>query len=195
MAKAIVKELDHLPLPIEHAAALIQLNRFTLENFLSGYQQHYQRLSAERIPKGLFKYEKSLSLFTLIEMLYSTIQEESPEAAALLTLLAFLGPWRFNLAIFRRSDLEERPPDVTLASFDNAHLKAVLTNNISLLLAISHLRDTCLVKTFGNAMSPESISVHNIICQWVFETTPEKEPWILAAAATLSAGARLSQER
>ncbi len=86
MAKAIVKELDHLPLPIEHAAALIQLNRFSLENFLSGYQQHYQRLSAERIPKGLLKYEKSLSLFTLIEMLYSTIQKEYPEAAALLNL-------------------------------------------------------------------------------------------------------------
>ncbi|KAH6640994.1 P-loop containing nucleoside triphosphate hydrolase protein [Chaetomium tenue] len=171
--EAIVKELDYLPLPIEHAAALIQLNRFSLESFLSGYRQHYQRLSAERIPKGLLKYEKSLSLFTLIEMLYSTIQEESPEAAALLTLLAFLGPWSFNLAILRLSDREERPLDVTLASFDSAHLKAVLTNNISLLLAISHLRDACL---------------------WVFEATPEKEPWILAAAATLSAGALLSQE-
>ncbi|EAQ86438.1 hypothetical protein CHGG_07691 [Chaetomium globosum CBS 148.51] len=167
--EAIVKELDCLPLPIEHAAALIQLNRFSLKNFLSGYRQHYQRLSAERIPKGLLKYEKSLSLFTLIEMLYSTIQEVSPEAAALLTLLAFLGPWRFNLVIFRLSDREERPLDATLASFDNAHLKAVLTNNISFLLAIS-------------------------IFVFVIEATPEKEPWILAAAATLSAGALLSQE-
>lgn len=195
MFKAIVKELDCLPLPIEHAAALIQPNRFLLKNFLSGYRQHYQRLSAERIPKGLLKYEKSLSLFTLIEMLYSTIQEESPEAAALLTLLAFLAPWRFNLVIFRLSDREERPLDATLASFDNAHLKAVLTNNISFLLAINHLRGACLVKTFGDAVSPESISVHNIFCQFVIEATPEKEPWILAAAATLSAGALLSQER
>ncbi|KAH6634743.1 hypothetical protein B0J18DRAFT_406351 [Chaetomium sp. MPI-SDFR-AT-0129] len=194
LVKAIVKELDHLPLPIEHAAALIQLNRFTLENFLDGYQQHYRRLSAERVPKGLLKYEKGISVFTLIELLYSTIREESPEAAALLTLLAFLGPWRFNLAMFQRPDTEEIPTNSPLASFDNSHLKAVLTNNISLLLAVSHLRDACLVKAFGDARSPESISVHNIICQWLFEAVSEKEPWILAAAETLSASACLSQE-
>lgn len=187
MVKAIVEELDYLPLPIENAAALIQLNRITLENFLSGYQQHYRRLSAERIPKALLKYEKGYSLFTLIEQLYSTIQQESPEAAALLTLLAFLGPWPFNLAMFRLSDPEEFPPDVMFASSASAHLKAVLTNNISLHLAISHLRDACLFKTFGNATFPEFILVPNIICQRVVEATPEKEPWILAAAVTLTA--------
>ncbi|KAK4031373.1 hypothetical protein C8A01DRAFT_21392, partial [Parachaetomium inaequale] len=192
---AIVKELDHLPLPIEYAAALVQLNRFTLENFVAGYQQRYQRVSAQSIPRGLLHYEKSRSLFTLVEMLYSAIQEESPEAAALLTLLAFLGPWRFDLATFQLSDLEKRLPGVTLVSFGNDHLLAVLTDNFSLDLAVSHLRNTCLVKPVSNATSPDAVSVHNIICQWVFETTAEKELWILAAAATVSASVRLSQER
>ncbi len=192
---AIVKELDHLPLPIEHAAALVQLNRFTLDNFVAGYQQRYQRVSAEKIPRGLLQYEKSTSLFTLIEMLYSAIQEESPEAAALLTLLAFLGPWRFDLTTFQLSDLEKRLPGATLTRFDYNHLTEVLTDNVLLLLAVSHLRDICLVKTVGSAMPPEAVSVHNIICQWVFETTVEKEPWILASAAVVSASIHLLRER
>ena len=170
----------------------MQLKRFTLDNFVSGYQQHYQRLSTEKIPRGLLKYEKSMTLFTLIEMLFSAVQEESPEAAALLTLLAFLGPWRFPLAIFRVSAAEEHRHTAALA---DDRLRAVLMNNTALSLAVSHLRDACLVKTFGDSTSPESVSVHNIICQWIFETTADKESWVPAAAATVTAGIRRSQER
>ncbi|PWI64506.1 hypothetical protein PCL_09587 [Purpureocillium lilacinum] len=195
-AKAIAKELDYLPLAIEYAAALVQGNRFSLKTFKSGYQQHYQRLAKETLPKGLVKYEKSVCLFTLIGMLYSTVQEKSPDAAALLTLLAFLGPWRFPLALFRPSlqGSHGRTHDTLVMRLDNTHLKAILTDDILLSLAVSHLSDTCLVKTTGNPMTVESVSVHNIVCQWIFETTAEKDQWILAAAAQLSAHALVSQK-
>lgn len=68
-------------------------------------------------------------------------------------------------------------------------------NETLLSLATSHLRDACLVKSFANTTFAESVSVHNIICQWVTETTAEKEQWVLAAATILTASIRLSQER
>ncbi|KAH8881765.1 TPR-like protein [Thozetella sp. PMI_491] len=196
-ARAIAKELDHLPLAIEHAAALVRLNRFTLDTFLLGYRQHYHRLANEKLPRGLLTYEKSLCLFTLIEMLHSTIQEESPEAAALLTLLAFLGPWRFPLDMFRPSFHSDHYLilDAVVMRLDNLHLKAILTDDIALSLALSHLSDACMVKSTSNRASPESVSAHNIICQWVFETTAEKGQWALAAALTLSTFSLTFQEK
>ena len=195
-AKAIVKELDYLPLAIEQAAALLQLGRFTLNNFILGYQQHYHRLANEKLPRGLLKYEKSLCLFTLIELLHSTIQDESPHAAALLTLLSFLGPWRFPLAMFRPSFQSEHMQilDAVVMRLDNAHLKAIITDGILLSLAVSHLSNACLVKNSGNRESPESVSVHKVVCQWVFENTAEKEQWALAAALTFSVYSLVSQE-
>lgn len=194
--KGIVKELDHLPLAIEHAAALLQRNRLTLNTFVLGYRQHYHRLAKEKLPRGLLKYERCLCLFTLVEMLYSTIQEESPEAAALLTLLAFLGPWRFPLNMFRLSlkDDYEQIHNAVIMRLDNVHLKAILTDKFSLSLALGHLSDACLVKNIGNQVFPESISAHNITCQWIFETTVEKEQWVLAAALVLSVYSVTSQE-
>jgi hypothetical protein len=195
-AKAIVKELDYLPLAIEHAAGLLRLNRFTLSTFVQGYRQHYHRITNEKLPKGLFKYEKSLCLFTLIKMLHSTIQEESPEAAALLTLLGFLGQWQFTLNMFRenvQSD-EKKNYEAVINRLENTHLNTVLIDDFLLSLAISHLSNACLIKNTGKRVSSKSVSVHNIICQWIFETTAEKEQWVLAAALILSAHTLISQE-
>jgi len=184
-------------LAIEHAAALVRLRRFTLNNFISEYREHYKRLTDEKIPRGFIRYERSHSLFALLGILHSTMQEESPEAAALLKFLAFIGPWRAPASMLNLSDqyYDKGAIDHILRHCTNEDLKAVLTDDAARSLAIGHLSDACLIKIIGDPVSFDFMTVHNLICQWTVETASPKEQWVLTAASVLTSYVLQSQDR
>lgn len=166
-----------------------------MTNFVLEYRRHYKRVTDEKLPKGLLKYEKSCSLFTLIDILYSTMRQKSPEATTLSTLLAFMGSWRFPLVIMRPPYPVNHEYAHDLMWSANPYLDAVLTDESSLKRAVSHLSNACLIRTINSPASSESVTMHNIICQWIVETVVEKDQWILLAASRLSTYTLLSQER
>jgi hypothetical protein len=88
-ATDLARKLDGLPLALEQAAAYIVGRRATFRRYLESYRTRGLKLVEARLP-ALGRYAKSVA--TTWEANFEAVQEESPAAADVLRLSAFLGP-------------------------------------------------------------------------------------------------------
>jgi hypothetical protein len=194
IATAIVSELHGLPLAIEQAGVLLK-NVFSLSDFLAAYRAHYVRLMERYPPRGLLSYDKQRSIITVFDMLYCSIKEMNPEAAALLIFIAILGPWRIPRSLmdqFQLSTTKFSNP----ADDDTKSLIRTLIDPIILRLALNDLANVCLLKLKGTCGSYQAFSLHKAICEWSVQViASEKQEWIIQAAHGLATAIMCPTER
>ena len=181
-----MNELHGLPLAIEQASVLLE-TVFSLSDFITAYRAHYRRLMEEAPQQGLLSYDRHRSIITVFDILYRSIKEKSPEAAALLIFIAILGPWRIPMTLmkqFRNATQFHNPTDE-----DTKALIIALTDPSILLLALNDLANVCLLKLRHNrTLQCQAFSLHRAICQWCIEmAASEKHEWIVRAAHGLAA--------
>ncbi|KAK4995749.1 hypothetical protein LTR66_004489 [Elasticomyces elasticus] len=183
-ATAIVTELHGLPLAIEQAGALLKTD-FSLPDFIDAYRVHY-RLLMNRYPaypaQGLLSYDKQRSITTVFDMLYISTKRRNPEAAALLTFMAILGPWQIPMSLISQFQLNEieiqHPTDK-----DTKALMTALNDHAVLRLALDDLASVFLVKVKRD----RTLSLHGAVCEWCIHTAAlEKQDWIIQVAHGLA---------
>ncbi|KAM7185523.1 hypothetical protein V8F20_011779 [Naviculisporaceae sp. PSN 640] len=160
-ALKIVKELHGIPLALEQAGVLIRKQIVSFENFIEKYSKHYRLLMAKRPTPGATFYEKEHSVVAIISLLFSAVQNESPDSARLLQILCVLGRQNIPYELLKslaRSSSAQNP------------LAGLFSDDTILLMCISTLRDVCLVKLQeGDSRADKTISVHGLICRWVVD--------------------------
>lgn len=186
IAATIVQELHGLPLAIEQAGALLK-SVFSLSEFLDAYRAQY-RLVMDRYPEGA-SYDKKRTIATVFDMLYESIKARNPDAAAILTFVGILGPWQIPMNLMKQFQLHvadyHNPADS-----DTVALKNVLSDPITLRLALDELNKACLVLLKRDSSgSCEGFSLHRAICEWCVEVAASgKKDWIIQAARGLAGG-------
>jgi len=182
----IVNELHGMPLAIEQASALLK-TVFSLSDFINAYRSHYTLIMERYPPKGYLSYEKQRPIIVVFGMLYRSIENRSPEAAALLTLIAFLGPWQIPMSLMERFQLSTTKFHSSTDEGTKALIR-VLGDPTTLRLALGDLADVCLLKLRRNyTLVCQSFSVHRAICDWCVRiAAPEKQEWIIQAAHGLA---------
>lgn len=187
-ATTIVKELNGLPLAIEQAGTLLK-KVFSFSEFLAAYRAHYCLLMDEYPSRGILSYDKERSITAVFDILYRSIQKRNPEAAAVLTFVAILGPWQIPMSLMEKFQLDmgeyENAPDE-----ETKLLQRALSDRTILRLALNYLADLCLVKlTRNRALSCQSFSLHKAVCEWCVEVTAHKKQyWIIQATHALAVG-------
>ena len=180
-----MRELHGLPLAIEQASALLK-TVFSLSDFIDAYRSHYISIM-ERYPQGLLSYEKERSIIVVFDMLYSSVENRNPDAAALLTFVAFLGPWQIPMGLMESFQFNSTK---FCSSTDPAtkSLIRALGNPTTLRLALNDLADVCLIKLRRNrTFECQSFSVHRAICDWCVRiAVPEKREWLVQATYGLA---------
>ena len=104
-AEQIVQEMDGLPLALVQAAAFIDETGCSLADYLSLYATHRKEL-LERPSSLMINYSKTVA--TTWSLSFQHIEQQSPLAANLLRLCAFLAPDAIPEELFTRGAIELR---------------------------------------------------------------------------------------
>ncbi|KAI2778596.1 P-loop containing nucleoside triphosphate hydrolase protein [Daldinia loculata] len=91
-AIAIVRELGGLPLALEQAGILLRRRIVTPDNFIKEYHAQYNELMSYLPRAGEVQHDKARTIYATLSILYSNIRKQSPISAAILRLLAVIGP-------------------------------------------------------------------------------------------------------
>ncbi|RWA07971.1 hypothetical protein EKO27_g7132 [Xylaria grammica] len=156
----IAKELNFIPLALEHGAMLLRKKVLRPDNFISQYRTRYEALMGH-VPKRGDVLHRTRSMSILFGMLYSYIEKESPGAAHLLQFLAILGPSTIPVSII-----------VHLASYKVPGLTSnnpiIHMDEVSTRSSLVFLEDICLLKMKSTTDGfSQSLQIHRSICQWV----------------------------
>ncbi|KAI0159869.1 hypothetical protein GGR52DRAFT_165440 [Hypoxylon sp. FL1284] len=184
-ARAIVKELNGLPLALEQAGILLRRKVLSLETFVKEYRTHYKALMGHLPKAGEVQHDKARSMYAILDILYSYIRRESPTAAAIVRLLAIIGPSQIPIGLLldlsrcKFPHLIDDPEFQALGESSKA--------NAIFRLQFALLEDVCLVKIRpGSDRSLESASLHGAICQWITRgPTEHKTKWVLFTGLAL----------
>ncbi|OCL01570.1 hypothetical protein AOQ84DRAFT_230809, partial [Glonium stellatum] len=183
-ATAIAKELSNLPLAIEQAGRLLSKGIATFPNFIERYREHYGSLMKKSPPPGVLAYEKEGSVFTVFSMLFNSVKSRSPEAAALLTFIAILGPSQIPMSLIDHLRIQGTQ-NYTPSDEDTTALSRALSDSTHLSLALDCLVDSCLVKLKRNHdLSCRSFSLHRAICQWCIVELGPRPSWAIKGQAS-----------
>ncbi|MET0399894.1 MAG: FxSxx-COOH system tetratricopeptide repeat protein [Longimicrobiaceae bacterium] len=142
-SRELVEELGWLPLAIEQAAAYIDEHGRTISEYLNLFRQHRQAI----LGRGRPSPDYPASVATTWELSFAKVREQSPAAADLLSLCAFLAPDDIPIAIIRDGK-NLLPEPLASAAGDDLEFDE----------AISALRRHSLVERTGNALS-----VHRLV--------------------------------
>jgi hypothetical protein len=184
LLRGIVKELNYLPLALEQAGGLLRKGIVSLPSFVRDYRSYYSTLMDRAPPRGVIEYDKSILM--VLSMLYSYVEKDSPEAAALLTFLGILGHWAIPFSTLRRMGDIETNLCLNLGKEIEA-LRRVLADEIILRLRLSQLEDIFLLRISRGSLSRGSISLHPAITQWVQQMVVSDKPsWVVYASMALT---------
>jgi tetratricopeptide (TPR) repeat protein len=164
----LAQALGDLPLAMEQAAACIERTRMDFGGYLKRFETHWAELLAETKQTG--DYPDSVEMTW--EISFRQLQEEAPEAAALLNLLAFLGPDAIPRSMLR--DGAAMLPD---------ELATVAANDHLLDTALASLRTYSLIEDDGRL-----IGVHRLVGTLVRDRLGdgERATWAEAAIKMLA---------
>lgn len=167
---------------LEQAGVLIRKQIVTFGNFLDKYSKHYKILMAKRPTPGATFYEKEHSVVAIISLLFSAVQDESPDSAKLLQVLCILGHQTIPLDLLR--SLGRVGSGGGLPASEQNPLATLLSDDTLLLMCVSTLSDVCLVKFRDNqARTDKIISVHGLIRRWIVDVVLAGQlddlPWIV----------------
>ena len=102
-AERIVEEMDGLPLALVQAGAYIVETACSLENYLDLYKTHHKELLA-RPSRLMLDYPETVA--TTWSLSFQQIEQQSPAAADLLRLCAFLAPDAIPEELLMRGTIE-----------------------------------------------------------------------------------------
>ncbi|KAI0834740.1 P-loop containing nucleoside triphosphate hydrolase protein [Hypoxylon sp. FL0890] len=184
-ATAIVKELNGLPLALEQAGILLRRKVVQWDNFIEEYHTQYNMLMGHPPKAGEVQHDKTRSMYTILSMLYSFVKEQSPTAAAMIRLLAVIGPTQVPISLLL--DISQFNPLVPSADPEFQSLRDSLNSGTVFRLHLSLLEDLCLIKIRpASGRSAESVLLHRSICQWIIKApAARKDQWIIFAALGL----------
>ena len=168
-ADDLADELGDLPLALEQAGAYIETTGITLTDYQELFQSWRKELWGDETPPP--DYPDSVATTWSIAM--EQVSKESPEAADLLNLCAFLAPDGISLEMF--SEGAEHLPEP---------LAATATDRLAMNRAIKILRRYSLIDADG-----EFLSVHRLVQVVVRDRLSEDDEkrWAEIAVAILSA--------
>jgi hypothetical protein len=89
-ATELLELLGYLPLAIKQAGSYVSVRQLSLDQYLNRYKRNRTSLLAHYESKAVWDDRKYVTVFTTSEISFSAIEEESPDAAYLLQILAFL---------------------------------------------------------------------------------------------------------
>ncbi len=162
-ARELVEELGWLPLAIEQAAAYIEAHGSSISEYLDLFRKHQQEILRRGDPS--LDYPDTVE--TTWEISFTKVREQSPAAADLLSLCAFLAPDDIPLEVIRGGKDKRSEP-----------LASVVEDDLAFDNAISALRRHSLVKRTGN-----TLSVHRLVQVVVRDRMSEgnKQVWVESA--------------
>ncbi len=168
-AAALAHELGDLPLALEQAAAYIEAADITLPQYLDLFRTRREDLWKDEQPP--LDYGKTVAATLTIAM--QQVEKESPAAADLLNLCAFLAPDDIPLSLFR--DHADHLPEP---------LKSTVADTLALNNAVAALRRYSLVYR-----DEHGISVHRLVQAVARHRLPDerKNEWAAVAAAIVNA--------
>ncbi len=168
-ADALAHELGDLPLALEQAAAYIEAAGSTLPEYLDLFRTRRQELWKDEQPP--LDYGKTVAATLTIAM--QQVEKESPVAADLLNLCAFLAPDDIPLGLFR--DHADHLPEP---------LKSTVTDDLSLNKAVASLRRYSLIQK-----GEDTLSLHRLLQAVARDRLSDerKKKWAAAAAAIVNA--------
>ncbi|MFH0809420.1 MAG: FxSxx-COOH system tetratricopeptide repeat protein [Pseudomonadota bacterium] len=143
-AEALAKELGDLPLALEQAGAYMKATGTSLAGYLELFRDHHQRLLREGKPPVGYDY----NVATTWEVAFQEVQKESPAAAGLLNLCAFLAPDDIPRSLISEGAKEHLPEP----------LASVAADPIDFGTALGTLRKYALID-----LTDEALSVHRLV--------------------------------
>jgi len=180
-AKAIVKELEYLPLALELAAAYVREVTGDFSDYLAQYRENGKAMR-QRISAGNRHYY-SKSVATALSQSFDIIQRNNQPAMTLIRLFAFLHPDKISvpfLSLLGSGCLEEE-------------LNQVLSNQSDLLVeALLELERFSLIKWHR---SEKSISIHRLVQSVIYDemSVSEREVEIERVMSTFNEAAQCLQ--
>ena len=154
-ADALANELGDLPLAMEQAGAYIETTGIMLTDYQALFQSRRKELWEDEIPP--LDYPDSVA--TTWSLAMEQVSKESPEAADLLNLCAFLAPDGISLEMFS-GGAEHLPKP----------LAATATDKLAINQAIKVLRRYSLIDASG-----ELLSVHRLVQAVVRDRLSEED--------------------
>jgi tetratricopeptide (TPR) repeat protein len=149
-AEQLARELDGLPLALEQAAAYIVERRATFRRYLESYRNRGLKLFDARLP-ALGRYEKSVTTTWVAN--FEAVQEDSPAAADVLRVSAFLAPAAIPFELLTRGASELGTP--VRDALAEADTDTLLVNDL-----LWSLGRFSLIRVDGNA---ETYSIHRMV--------------------------------
>jgi hypothetical protein len=173
-------------LALELAGLLVYEDIVPLDALPAEFEDNYQVLTNFEPNQGQLTWEKGSSLFSIFERLYTYLLTKHASAALLLTLISVYGPWEVpisfleNLEFFEADSRSEELKSIT-------QLKALVQDRLKLRLAVRDLDNILLCnRTHGSERRLRSISLHGLICQWVFDSASNKADLVIQASYGLA---------
>ncbi|HEV7889499.1 MAG TPA: tetratricopeptide repeat protein [Pyrinomonadaceae bacterium] len=149
-AVALAEALGNLPLALEQAAAYTAQTGISLADYLELFRERAARYTPPATPSA----DYPAALAVTFELAFTKIREDSPAAADLLTLCAFLAPDDVPLESFKEGVKKERaeaaPPE---------SLAYAVANPEALAAAAATLQAYAFVKVRGGSF----LSMHRLI--------------------------------
>jgi len=162
-AESIAKEMGGLPLAIVHAGAYVEETGCSLADYLRLYATHRKDLLAQR---GHLLLDYPETVATTWSLSFQQVEQQSPAAAELLRLCAFLAPDAIPEALLVRGAAEL-----------GAVLGAAVANPLKLNAALEVLRRYSLVRRDGSA---HLLSIHRLVQAVLKESIdePTQRVWV-----------------
>lgn len=149
-AKRLAERLGGLPLALVTAGAYMAKSTMTFEQYLEAYGQRWN-LDPRR-PLRLKEYQDR-TLYTTWNLSYRQLEQDDPDAARMLQLLAYFDSQEIWYALLRAGVKEGLP----------AWLELTLTNQISFESVMRTLVEYCLVEMQAGR---QSYSIHSCVHDW-----------------------------
>jgi hypothetical protein len=144
-----VRDLDHLPLGIDQAAAYIRESAKSFRRFVSDYVE-YRRDVNDWQPQGIRQYPRTLA--ATWHLSFEVIRRSNPIAIELLHLLSFL-----NLDGISIEFLEAGKAGMA------ANLKALISHRVNFERAIIDLEKFSIIKRSGHKGVNEILVIHRLV--------------------------------
>ncbi|HVF41552.1 MAG TPA: tetratricopeptide repeat protein [Pyrinomonadaceae bacterium] len=176
-AVALAEELGNLPLALEQAAAYTALTGVSLADYLSLFRER----AAAYTPPASPSADYPAALAVTFELAFTHLSEESPAAADLLTICAFLAPDDVPLEIFKDAAAKEGDEAVSLPE----SLATAAANPEALAAAAAMLQTYALAKVRGGSF----LSTHRLIQAIARDRLggDERKTWAEATATVMRA--------
>ncbi|RDW73317.1 hypothetical protein BP6252_07224 [Coleophoma cylindrospora] len=178
--------LGDFPLAIELAGFLVNVGILPMNALYQSLTTQYPRFVQYQVSPGFWLWEKSNSLSSLFETVLKSIAAKDKSVCDLLALCSVYGRWEIPLALLRKLTINYS--DSLLVAGDlGPELKPLVKDDAQLNMVIDDMNRAFLIKKKQDAQRQLlSISLHDSISRWCFETIDDKAMSVMEASYLLA---------